>query len=685
MPMPGTDIQHKQLLRAGVSVLLGRTLRRRFRMMSQRHIAGGAAGTRAVCCTLLITVLLAGTIPASAQSSHAPAQPDLGASVGAFLTARQWINDFAVPPTDHDDANIAIENAHGIYIALRHNGRVVGTGIDTTSDALSLRKATGRALSELLGDESMRNTPETLRNTVGAKLNLELEIAGPLRPMIARTAEHVAQHYEPGLDGLAMRRGEALAMLFPAQMRRSGNADNIDAAIARLAAMLKLKPAPLDELINQRKVSVYRFRTVHLVQDQPEASPTATHRGLRLVSTAEVTRESIRQFADAAAAHLINKLWTGDEPLGLLGDYDPLRDDYQPMFATPRDQALAAVAIAKYANINSWDYDVASAAHKAAHKIILDLSEVTDGEHDPFEDIATCALILAGLVSPERMMPFDRTTTNIMNRALVPLQIFKTLEGEQLHDALSDVTPTTRGMIAYALLQQEARSDDTFDWTASQRVARASLETTDESARLGPMTWAYQVHYFFQSNIRSRGEQPVLSLEELTRMRLALWHRQIKHAHAPRFNDPDNTDWLDLTGGFALDANPNAARVRPNAQSARVVALLALMLNDDVLSTDATRGIAQKNQLLAMRYLMQLQITEADAWGFRNPDRALGGIRSNTWSAELATAATAMALIAAVDTLRAIESLQTRKQQRAAPENSQQPPANVREQAPTRD
>lgn len=579
--------------------------------------------------------------PAHAQHAAPAEQLDLAETVTAYRAARQWIDQFELPPMDSPDAAVPISGAAGVYVALRANGRVVGAGIDVEGGDRAMRRAVGRALSELLGDEAVRTVPDDLRHTVGRALLLEIEIAAPLQPLIAVNESQVARHYEPGLDGLAMRRGSELALVFPAMLRRTGNTHNIGAAIARLASTLRLKAAPLAELNSRHNISLYRFRALHLVQSDPAGSPFTTHRGLRLVSADDVTAESVREFADAAAAHLISRLWPGGEPLGLLGNYDPLRDQYQPLTASPRDQALAAYALGLYA---AWmpERETAPPADAAAAEILLELALVEPTEAPPFDDPATCALLLA---AASRQTVTDRDTAALIDRALDTLSPIIHSHGEELRAALREFDPTTRGMIALGVQQSDV------DPAAASRVLDACLDVTDERSLVATMPWAYVA---LLSTSVADSDSTRIDDAELRDLRLALWSQQVKQPGAPSAGAPHNTDWLDLIGGFALSAEPAASRNRPTAQSARPAALLALMFSDDRLTTDATRDIARQNQRLAMRYLMQLQITDADAWAFRNPGRALGGIRDRTWSADLPSATTAMALIAAVLTDHAL-------------------------------
>jgi hypothetical protein len=58
-----------------------------------------------------------------------------------------------------------------------------------------------------------------------------------------------------------------------------------------------------------------------------------------------------------------------------------------------------------------------------------------------------------------------------------------------------------------------------------------------------------------------------------------------------------------------------------------------------------------------MRFLMQLSIRDDQPWTARNLKRGNGGVREALWDSRQTVAAQAMTLLAATETLRALEAL----------------------------
>ena len=302
-----------------------------------------------VCC--IAFALATAAKPAAAQPSDDDQLPDAAGVIGAYMQARQWVTNFALPSVDDARARVAIDNASGICAIVRHGGRVMGMGIDRQGDDLMLRRAVGRALSEVWTDDVVKRMPDSIRNTLGPELVLELEVAGPLIPLAGRSYEDVSRRLEPGLDGIAMRRGERLEMRFPSQMLANNLAGRVRSLLPGIATDLKLGARPLDELRRAHGLSVYRFRTTHLTQHSASDPPLELFRGNEITYLpTPIGRERLLAIGESLSEHIRQHTWTGGDPLGLMGDYQPTVDRYEPIIAPPADQAFVAYALARFAH-----------------------------------------------------------------------------------------------------------------------------------------------------------------------------------------------------------------------------------------------------------------------------------------------------------------------------------------------
>lgn len=590
-------------------------------------------------------------------------QPSLECAISAFLKGRQWIDTFTTPAIEAPAAQLALPDCSGIYLALRGGGGRIVSDVaefaharpgNSTNDPQLLRRAVGRALSSALSDSAIQNLPAELRQSVGGDLSVELELAGPLRPLLARNTEQVVDQFEPGMQGLAMRRGQRLSLLFPAQMRRAGSSDNVEGAIARLAAEVGLTAAPLEQLLKKDALTLYRFDTIHLVQDSPSASPRPTHRGLRVIGIEEVNAVSTAHFADAIAQHLMHQRWTGEQPLGLRGDYDPLREISVPLIAPPRDQALAALALLRYAEAPGVNSKLSGSAQGAAAQLLHLLANVLPTEDDPYTDAASCAMIVCA-VSELAVGERDEPITAMLERALDPLNRLVSLDDTAINAELGGLSATERGMIALALVRACVINPHAANCDLTRRYIDMLWNTSDEQAIVAHLPWLG----WAELELSALAGTPSERSSEIQRVRLALWTQQVKSS-TPTYavGGLDTIAWLDLVGGFRLSAGSKAHIDRPTSQSARPAALLATLLRNEQFTPPAMRSTALQSHRLTMRYLMQLQITEDDAWFLRNSAAAIGGIRRSTWEISQPNAASALALITAAESLHALKQLQ---------------------------
>ena len=137
-------------------------------------------------------------------------------------------------------------------------------------------------------DPAVANLPESLVGEAGPALTLELEVAGRLIPLLGKTYRDVTDQLTPGLDGVAVRRGDQLAMLFPAQMRATNTADRVERLLPPLAQQLGVEPQPLPELTRRFDVSMYRVRTTDLVQAARASGAPELAVARRLVALPEI-------------------------------------------------------------------------------------------------------------------------------------------------------------------------------------------------------------------------------------------------------------------------------------------------------------------------------------------------------------------------------------------------------------
>jgi len=111
-------------------------------------------------------------------------------------------------------------------------------------------------------------------------------------------------------------------------------------------------------------------------------------------------------------------------------------------------------------------------------------------------------------------------------------------------------------------------------------------------------------------------------------------------------------DAQDLVGGIVV---PGGGPPLPTWQTARLVAFLATMLGEPELTTPKERPGEIVRLLAAARFLRQLQVDDTLGWMCNDAALVKGGIRNATWDQRTQTDATAMALLAVLETIKGIE------------------------------
>jgi hypothetical protein len=588
-----------------------------------------------------------------------PPVPVAADVVAAWSAARRWLDGFAAPDPGTPDALCPIRGAAAVCVNVRRDGRILGTGTDAGGGDLMLRRAAGRALGQLLAEPAMAWLPPDAQREAGRLITLELEIAGTPEPLLGRTYEQAAAALEPGIDGIAMRCGQDWAWLFPSQVVGVTNGGDLSALIASLPQRLGLTAAPLEQVQRAHQASLYRFRTIHLAQREPGGSPFQAWRGDRPVSDEDVHGHSIATMADQLAHHLLGRMWPepprsphaaeapAREPLGVLGDYRALADAYQPLLATPLEQAMTALALGVYARARGVDTETAGRAALIAEQIITDLQRVQPGEEDPLSGPASAAAIVLAMLHRPASLD-DALTAPLFDgafRIVAESQRASHEAGARPPPASQPSwTPHTRALLAVALACSLVQTPGRVD----PEVVRTALDEAWSSAngdqRLALLPWIAWAEREYARAVR----RPIVHAEAMRDLRGRL--------HDLRIGSPMRSGALDLHGGFVL---PGTSR-QPDAQSTRAAFFLASMLREPGLTPPEETAVELGRLLSAMRFIMQLSVRPECHWACRNPRRAAGGLRAATWDPDQPAAAQALGLLAAAESLAALDELSAR-------------------------
>ncbi len=598
-----------------------------------------AANTRRGVNATSVAILIA--LAGTTATARGTPDPDAADVVAAYMAARSWIDDFDLPGPGDPAASITLGDASGVCVILRHGGRVIGTGTDTTGDGLMVRRATGRALGEVLGDPAVAALPAGQVASPGRALTLQLEVAGALVPLIGRTFANIAGQLEPGLDGVAIRRGGQLAMLFPSRVRANNTAGRLERLLPALAVDVGLAVMPLPELASRFDVSLYRFRTIDLAQATPRGPPFQTTRGDVLVLDEAVTRESIERLARGIADHLAASMAQVGDPVGLMGTYKPSSDRYEPLIAPPVEQALAAWALSRYGGLPNLDAETAARVHALSGRILEDLSEVAPGETDPLLSAVACAAIVHAALEHPTFLAGDRAPRLFLEAAA------RVRTGWTEHDGFIDideqvpVPPHAQALVASAMSRLLAADMTAIDVSTARGALDAAWESVPPHGRVALLPWIG----WGEADYAAATGRPVAA-EQLRAMRDLLDGARLDRVALVKIGGPD------LAGGFDLSRQRSSLA---NSQSLRPAAMLAWMIRHPDFTPPDEASLALGRMLRTMRFIMQLAVRDSLLWSCPDPERARGGIRQATWDWDQPVPAQALALVTATEVLLCLQ------------------------------
>ncbi|MEY3023794.1 MAG: hypothetical protein RJA16_620 [Planctomycetota bacterium] len=569
--------------------------------------------------TLIALFAGIGTRNASATPADRPAAET---AATAWVTARAWVDALEVPEATSENAKVPLEGVFAAGVVLRLRGQVVAMGEDSSADAGMLRRAVGRALADLAATVA-GDLPAALRAELGASIALELDLCGEPVPLSGSTFETAADFIEPGRDAIALRRGETWHLATPGRLLAANLAGTPQQTLRRLAREADLPAAEVKELAAFDSIGLYRLPVLRLVQDSPGTPPVEAVRFAAAVPLSAIDAESVDSMSEAMLARLDDWM-VATRPasdategqtefaneaipasLGLRGDYDPIADRHRPLVASPFEQAMVALALARLAD--------ASPKHRAAANTLLTRLVAALAQVDPIEEpvdsspeaMATLAIVFA--LAPA-LAELDPSTEALAARCRTDVE-----DALDASETFASQPAGRQALVVAAAAAIASRSPDAapeLRALASSRL-REAWDSCDASARVGLLPWFAMARRSLQGGIDSASLQA---------LRSALVLRQLQVEAAGELAP-------DLVGGFDLREGPlPAADSRSN-----VAALgLAILLGDgEVTPVDGSDesmeslSKAARSHRAAVRFLRQLIAPDggvtAAPWDRRQP------------------------------------------------------------------
>jgi len=576
--------------------------------------------TRAIVLALVVVAAR----PATAQA------PEPEAVMAAWRTLDQWVRAWSVPA---EPQRIDPTGSAGACITLRLSGRIVGRGTFMADDGRSIWHAARQAV--LAAEVELPIERDAFyaqrKAEMAARITVELQVAGPLTPLMGDSYAEATAELSPGINGVAARAANDLQAVFPGTMLATNilPARGMQVAVGQLG----LPPLEVRDLREKHSLVVYRFDAAHLVQPAAGDAPVFLSRGGRLISTTEVSGAALRELADRMAGHLLRHRWPGDEPHGLSGNYLAYSNTYDPPIAPAREQAIAALALAWHSATPGIDPARSRELLGAAAEILRALTVVTEHETDPLASPTDAAAWLLAARTVERLQSGATVDSGFASRSIAVIQ-----NAWKSKDAWNtSIPPAGRALMALAM----ARSGDKQLLAAAPEAVRGLLRDTRPGELPALMPWLGWAELELSGPAGS-----IPSAEALRAMRSTLKQFTLS---------PDDLGpgQADLEGGVVFTRGGLAL---PTWQTLRPLAFSATMLGDPRLTEPGEVALELAELRRSLRFLMQLTYDDSSTWLAQEPARAKGGVRLSLWNQTASLDATALGLITVAETLRSVEA-----------------------------
>ena len=590
--------------------------------------------------------------PAVASMSRDDSRPDLGDGIDAWFLSRAAVDELHVPTTEETRLDDESPEFRSVSVILRFRGQIIGVGDAAGLGRETLHRALTEAVINARQSKRVRELPIQLIESIGRGTTIELELGGEPVPILGETIQDVADNLRPGVDGLAIRRGDRWSYLFPGRMQAFGQADRPNRALIRLMRDAELPPRNPGELKRLEDIGFYRFEVLTLTQDEPDGAPFETIRGAKRVFIQ--SDEELRRAAEAIARGCIDcirgRLASDPEKvvgevseeqrlvaLGLFGDYDFVQDEFDPLVASSADQALVAWALARYANHDPTLTNPGREQLADLANLLLERIGVVDGiEEPPLENPITPSLItLASLEieDAEAMLGIEYLTPAICEEARAQvIDQAKTVDSAQRK---SGITLSFLNLAARAL---EKAAPGTFKEARLEQLTELAWSAHTSQTVAGSLPWLLIAERHRTENSADR--RWPLTIQVIN----ALIANQIGHADS-MVSDVSPVE--DLTGGFVT---AGASRTTATASSLRPALALSVAIRtpSEPLTPEVEQAWRTANRR-GVRFIRQLQITPEQAPRTAVPKRALGAIKRAPWSNVTTLGDSALGLLLATE------------------------------------
>ncbi len=322
------------------------------------------------------------------------------------------------------------------------------------------------------------------------RIRVSLELAGPFVPITPTTLDDADQRLAPGLDGVAVRLGATTHAMFPGTMLtlNIGPGDGLASVIAKGAADPALgvrgnADGEPGTFVKARGASLYKFRAIHLANPDSGAAPVFLFRGGRVVREREITTAGLKSFADSMARNLVARRMNTSTRRGMVGTPLPTLGRFEQASASPVEQSLAALALARYSDRQVRDDPTWLASRTRAAEILGDLAAHDAGEPDPLDSVA-CAALAASVFDDTDNLGLPPEFDAGPLRAFVDRCRAKAISAGA---SIDSVPERERALVAFSLARRAAWTRNPDEVKVAERAVGSVLRSTPPSQLVNQM------------------------------------------------------------------------------------------------------------------------------------------------------------------------------------------------------
>lgn len=582
---------------------------------------------------------------------------------------------------------IPVRGLAGVLVELRYRGMRIGHGQATGAEVLPNQDGTADLAQA--GDMALKRAMEVARETLkdlaliqfrepmdppandgktseatrsAAKLTLDealplvtldIQVAHTLKPVILgdEAAKSSAfDRFVPGYHGLyasAAYKGEPKpreSWVWPG-WAISRNINPKDQMIF-LARQLGLSHESWDQLGRPRGPMLMTFNCIQVVQGsmvqpgKPKPAPMILERGNQPAPLAGLTAQQTDQLADRVAGHLLRRVRVAGD---VTGDYFPSGNLYRPEVATPEDQAIVALALARYCKRHARGPGQANAptVHETTFRLMMTYLEsqvllMTKEEGLPIKALVALAIMDGPGMEAKKDLR-DKLITNLLAHQREDGRWVEKVVDKSGQAQFREIPATLQAIILSAVSRYyQIVKDKNLEPGIGTTYGRLVLSLELKNPGTGILPWLGE----------SRGRmEGVINPDALRGLdeRLSQIADRLRELQVMSASDDGPTD---VVGGVSLGERSLGGAPDPDWHTGQALHFLATSLDNKLIISDGSRARMTLSCALAARYLGVLAFQAPSTYYMQAPEDALGGVRLVMWNNKLSPGPSAVALLA---------------------------------------